>query len=139
MKQEKTCGAVVFHDGKILMEQKQETGYWLYPRGHVERDETEGETAVREVFEETGVRMRIVPGFRESYRYLFRKKDGTTVEKETIVFVAEALRFETAPLLTEVSKTAWLTQEDAVGSASHQEIKNILLKAFSFAKERGLA
>ena len=55
MKNEKACGAVIKNEeGKILLI-FQQNGFWGFPKGHVEEGETEPETAVREVFEETGL------------------------------------------------------------------------------------
>ena len=44
-------------------------GHWAFPKGHVEKGETETETAVREVLEETGVPIEIEPGYRETNSY----------------------------------------------------------------------
>ena len=35
------------------------SGMWVFPGGHVEKGESPAEAAVREVFEETGVRVRV--------------------------------------------------------------------------------
>ena len=58
MRQEKSCGAVVYRDGKngfewLLIRQNQ--GHWCFPKGHVKDGENEHETAFREVKEETGL------------------------------------------------------------------------------------
>ena len=64
---EKSCGAVVFTrtDAGIryVIIQSLE-GYYGFPKGHCEKGESEEETALREVYEETGLRVRIIPGFR---------------------------------------------------------------------------
>ena len=43
---------------------KQLLGHWGFPKGHIEKDETEYETALREVKEETNIDARIIDGFR---------------------------------------------------------------------------
>ena len=58
MNWEKSCGAIVFtrRNGQILFVIVQEqAGTYSFPKGHMEGDETEAETARREVFEETGL------------------------------------------------------------------------------------
>ena len=50
---EKSCGAIIFNDGKVLVV-KQTSGFYGFPKGHVEIGETEKETAIRETKEETG-------------------------------------------------------------------------------------
>ena len=54
----------------------------LFPKGHMEPGETEEETAKREIREETGLLVRLDPGFRRSVRY--SPKPG--VDKDVIYF-----------------------------------------------------
>ena len=49
---EKSCGCIIINKNKVLLI-KQTKGHWGFPKGHVEKDETEIETAIREVKEET--------------------------------------------------------------------------------------
>lgn len=59
MIKEKSCGMVVFkeeNDNLYILMVKHNAGHWGLPKGHVEENETETETAVREVFEETGIK-----------------------------------------------------------------------------------
>ncbi len=44
------------HHATVLLVHHKATGKWMFPGGHVDTDETPGEAAVREVFEETGIR-----------------------------------------------------------------------------------
>lgn len=47
----------------VLVVHHNATGRWVFPGGHVDPDETPGEAAAREVFEETGIRATIAdPG-----------------------------------------------------------------------------
>ena len=65
MKYEKSCGAIIIKEGKVLLLQEVE-GHWSFPKGHVENNETEIETVVREVKEETNLDIII----DESKRYI---------------------------------------------------------------------
>lgn len=47
-------------DKKILLIQHKKNGKWTQPGGHIEDDETPEETALREVFEETGIRVSLL-------------------------------------------------------------------------------
>lgn len=58
MNWEYSCGAVVFtrENGHILFAIVQEqSGAYSFPKGHMESNETEMETAHREILEETGL------------------------------------------------------------------------------------
>ena len=65
---ERSCGAVVFTrvNGEIrYVVVTEKEGAHSYPKGHMEGNETEEETASREVYEEIGLRPRFIPGFRQ--------------------------------------------------------------------------
>ena len=54
MKFEKSCGAVVFSNNKVLIIEHN-YGHISFPKGHVEKDETLIEAIIREVKEELGI------------------------------------------------------------------------------------
>ena len=72
MIREKSAGAVVyFPDGEniyILIE-KMKQGHYSFPKGHMEGVETEAETAIREIREETGLEVVLDTGFRKTVEY----------------------------------------------------------------------
>ncbi len=62
MGREVAVDCVVLHDGKVLLLKRAHepfNGYWVLPGGHVERDETVEEAAVREMREELGIEVDI--------------------------------------------------------------------------------
>ena len=87
---EKSCGAVVFTktaEGLKYVIIRSLEGYYGYPKGHCESGETEEETALREVREETGLSVRILPDFRYVDEHPIPSKPG--VIKRIIYFLAE--------------------------------------------------
>ena len=52
---ETSCGVVLVNYGSILLLQYPQ-GHWDFPKGHVDGAETEHETAIRELFEETAIK-----------------------------------------------------------------------------------
>ena len=89
MKREKSCGAVIFRQedgGRYYLVLKSTQGHWTLCKGHVEGDETERETAIREIREETGLAVGFVDGFREVITY--SPKPGVT--KDVVFFLARA-------------------------------------------------
>ena len=87
---EKSCGAVVFtHSNggiKYVIIQSLE-GYYGFPKGHMEAGETEVETALREIYEETGLKVHILDGFRCEDEHPIPSKPG--VMKRIVYFAAE--------------------------------------------------
>lgn len=64
-------------------------GHWDFPKGKIEEGETEKQAALREIFEETGIRVNgFGPGFSRAVRYFFTR-GGKKVFKRAIFFVAE--------------------------------------------------
>jgi 8-oxo-dGTP pyrophosphatase MutT (NUDIX family) len=60
-----TVAVFVVWDGKVLLHRHRKLGMWLPPGGHIEEGELPDEAAVREVWEETGVRIELVGERRE--------------------------------------------------------------------------
>ena len=88
MTRPRACGVLI--DGNmVLMVRHVETtrAYWTLPGGGVEAGETPVEAAVREVWEETGLRVRAVRMlFERSY---FITKDGRETKNPEYVFLVE--------------------------------------------------
>ena len=64
-----SCGGVVIFRGKILLLYKNDSGRydaWVLPKGTVEENEEHSQTALREVFEETGCKPHIMKYIGES-------------------------------------------------------------------------
>lgn len=53
------AGAVVEQAGKILLQRRSDNGAWGLPGGILELDETYAQAAVREIWEETGLHVRL--------------------------------------------------------------------------------
>jgi 8-oxo-dGTP pyrophosphatase MutT (NUDIX family) len=139
MLHEKSCGAVVFiRNGEINYLLLKYTNYWGFPKGLVEANETEKETARREIEEETGITdIRFLNGFREEYSY-FYKYEGKTIHKTVVYFLAETNQ-KKVKLSYEHQSFKWLPFEEALKLLTYQKTKKLLEKAHKFLiKEVGL-
>lgn len=58
-----TASGMLVHDGKVLLVKHKKLGIWLGPGGHVDEDEYFHETAEREFWEETGIKVRAIDPF----------------------------------------------------------------------------
>ena len=62
-----TATGFVFNDaGKMLMIRHKKMGVWLPPGGHLHENELPCEAVLREVFEETGIRARVISAARDA-------------------------------------------------------------------------
>ncbi|MEM4637784.1 MAG: NUDIX domain-containing protein [Candidatus Woesearchaeota archaeon] len=137
MIKEKSCGAVVYKkDSEIkylLVKQLKKYGHhWGFPKGKVEPGETEEETAIREVFEETGIKIIILPGFYEYIDYL--TINGT--EKKVIFFVGKATNNKIIMDKREIEEAEWFTFDEAMEKITFNNSKEILIKAEDFIKNK---
>ena len=128
---EKSCGALVIrHDAQtdsdyILMIRHRPGGYRSFPKGHVEAGETERETAMREVMEETSVRITIVPDFRHVVCYT----PAPAVEKEVVYFLARTEQVEVRPRRGEIAQVEWVPLHQAERCLTHDNDKRVLKAA----------
>lgn len=129
MKYEKSCGAIVLDGGKILVIQQAE-GHWGFPKGHVEAGETEVQTAIREIKEETNYDVEVNENFR--YVETYSPKEG--VEKDIVFFVAKKVAGDMRPQEEEVQNILWLTYEETLERLTYENSKEILKKAWKDLK-----
>jgi len=123
MKYEKSCGAVIFDGDKILVIQ-QVKGHWGFPKGHVEEGETEVETAIREIKEETNLDVEI----DETHRYVEHYSPEEGIEKDVVFFIAKKTGGEVKVQEEEVKDTQWLLPNEAMDRLTYDTSKNILSK-----------
>ena len=105
---EKSCGAIVyrrFHGNtEILLIKHIKSGCWSFPKGHMEEGESEVQTAVREIKEETNVDIVIDdPSFRETV--VFNPRRDT--RKEVVYFIGRAVSADAVPQEREIAEIRW--------------------------------
>lgn len=84
------CSAAIFDEqGRVLLTKRQDNGQWCLPGGGVEPSESVAEGCIREVFEETGLSVRV-----RRFVGVYSHPDQLTVYSETDKFQIVALHFE---------------------------------------------
>lgn len=131
MKKEKSCGIVVFNEDKVLLVHHN-LGHWGIPKGHIELGETDEETALREVFEETGVSVSIIEGFKEKITYSPQKG----IEKDVYFFIGIPNNNNLEPQHSEVSEAKYVSFNESLKLITYNEEKNILKNAIKFWEDK---
>ncbi|MCX6702454.1 MAG: NUDIX domain-containing protein [Candidatus Wolfebacteria bacterium] len=113
-------------------------GYWNFPKGHIESQEKSWETAVREIREETGLKLTDLK-FRRQFKtfdkfMFYREKEQ--IFKLVILYLAETER-EDIKLSDEHDGYAWLTYKEAMKILKYKDSQRIITQAYNFLK-RGL-
>ena len=134
MKREKSCGAVVFtNDGGsikyVIIRSK--GGVYGFPKGHVEDGESETQTALREILEETGLRVSLVPDFRAEDVFNFTH-NGKSISKQVVYFLA---KYSSQTLLAqkkEIKSIELMDYDSAINIFQFESTKGVLKKAHDF-------
>lgn len=135
MDYKKSCGYVVYKlkNNKILYLVLQSlNGEWGFPKGHVEKDESELETANRELFEETNLIVEYIPGFRAVTEYIMVQYNNK--KKQVVYFVGKHLKNEIKCQDTEVKNAIFVSYEEAQNLLNFKETKAVLEEADLFIK-----
>src|SRR5205807_827573 len=83
------AGAVVMNrEGRALLLRKAGEAVWVLPKGTLEPGETDEEAAVREVHEETGLRVKLLRPLTEVRYAFYWPPDGVNVDKTVAYFLA---------------------------------------------------
>ncbi|MCX6761838.1 MAG: NUDIX domain-containing protein [Candidatus Moranbacteria bacterium] len=146
---EKSIGAVVFRrEGEkvkylLLL---YPGGHWGFIKGHIETNETDEETLLREAQEETGIMdLRIKAGFlgREKYFYVAKNEEkekrlkagrGWMIFKKVLYYLAETNQAEII-LSHEHRDYIWMEYNQAHNRVSNLNSKKVLEKVNRFLVE----
>jgi 8-oxo-dGTP pyrophosphatase MutT (NUDIX family) len=135
---EKSCGAVVFikkDDQTKYLLLNYAAGHWDFVKGNVEINETEKETVLRELKEETGITdATFIENFKETIAYFYRRQ-GLTVHKEVVFFIIET-HTEKVELSFEHVGYIWLDYKHAMEKLNFKNAKDVLQRAHDFLKKQ---
>ena len=125
----KSCGIIPVlkqnNKTKFLLIHHQ-VGHWSFPKGRMEKDETEIETAKRELIEETNIKdFKILDNLYFTEKYSF-KEGNKKYDKQVKYFVALIKNPKVKILEAELQDYKWLNFDDAIELITFEGAKNIL-------------
>ena len=138
MANEKSCGAIVFtyvNDVRkyvIIRGTGAYQAYCGFPKGHMEAGETERETAIREVKEETGLDVVLYDEFRTVDEHMLVREGRPNDKKMNVYFLAEYRDQELCAQESEVSKIVLMDYNEAMCSIQYEESQRELTEAETF-------
>lgn len=131
---EQSVGAVIKYQNSIentdyseFLLLRNRRGFWGFPQGHREKGETEIQTLLREVTEETGITYLDVQSYVGKIRYSYFRSDGMKSEKEVRFYFATTSTRQIV-LSHEHDSFMWVTYLDALSILDHRQLKSILVK-----------
>ena len=134
MIKERSCGAVVYKKEKneyLFLLEKMKLGHISLSKGHDEANESEEETALREIKEETNLEVDLDTGFRHVISY--SPYDGCM--KDVVFFVARVKdNGKMIPQECEVSGLVWKNFQEARELLTFDSDKQTLESAYNYLK-----
>jgi bis(5'-nucleosidyl)-tetraphosphatase len=110
-------------------------GHFDLPKGHLEEGESPREAAIRELFEETGIKnITWIEGYNEKITYTYMKF-GKLSTKEVTFFLARTTQ-KKVTISDEHQNHVWLPYEQAVEKMTFENAKNLVRKAESYLLKR---
>lgn len=137
MRSEESSGGVVFFGNSILMLKKM-NGDWVLPKGKIEAEESEEDTALREVFEETHVKAEIL-AYIGDIHYTYRNywSNNEVVDKKVHWYLMTSNTMKCIPQKEEGFKAAkFIIVDRVIELAKYDDEKGVLEKAIKLMEER---
>ncbi len=127
-----SAGVLVYRDTdpKKFLLLHYPSGHWDFPKGHIEEGESEKDTALRELREETGIveeEVELHDDFKEEIEYFYKKRDELS-HKKVIYFLGRSEK-EGITLSEEHQGFEWLPYEEAKSKVTFRNARNLLEKA----------
>ena len=129
LKKEKACGTIIIDNEKVLIiNQKQ--GFYGFPKGHMENNETEIETAIRETKEETNLDVLIDKEKRYSLNYVIDNE----IDKEVIYFLAKSINKNIKKQESEINDILWIDIDKVIDILTFDNMKELWKKVLKDIK-----
>ena len=136
----KSCGFVAYKEienERLYLIVRTSNGEYGFPKGHVENNETEHETAIRELKEETNIEVQMINGFRRQIEYEFPNRPD--VMKISVYFLGKYINNEIVCQESEVLEARFVPMETALELLSFEETRNILREADTYIESMNSA
>lgn len=131
MKNEKSCGTIIINNGKVLVIKQKKSGTYNFPKGHMEKGETEEQTAIRETKEETNLIVNIDSNKRFELSYLQKEN----IYKTVVYFIAYINDINSLKLKNdEVIEAKWIKIDEVEDILSFENLKKLWSKVLKSIK-----
>lgn len=139
MIKEFSAGIIVYFERKEKREYlllHYQSGHWDFAKGHIEKDESKQEAALRELHEETGLEAEILPDFEVSLSYFHHLPKTKELAHKTVYFFVGKTDSKEVTLSHEHIGFAWLPFEKALEQLTYDNAKDMLKKADVFLSKK---
>src|SRR5690606_20516068 len=127
-----SAGGVVYRRGpggiEIIIGKASSYQRWVLPKGLVNPGESYEETAVREVEEEAGVKVRLIAPLGEPERYIYTAR-GVRVFKEVHYYLMEYVDGSEQDHDKEMDEVRWVPIDEALSLLAYESARNVVRRA----------
>ena len=140
MIKEKSVGCVTFYlkeNQRYYLLLRYISNHWGLVKGHIEANETEKQTLIREIYEETKLEeFEIIPNFKESDTYTY-SRNNQRFDKLISYYLVKSNNFNII-ISNEHKEYTWLKYEEAIDRVTYKNTKVILKKAEMLLKSQDI-
>ena len=136
MKKELAAGVIIYkiddfgEPNFLILKHRQ--GHWSFAKGKMEEGESFLQTALREVLEETNIRVDVYKNFKTKLDYTYKNNVGELIKKAVTYFVGNVSKDCKVTLSSEHLEYVWLSLKGSLEKLTYQSSKNILYKTGLF-------
>ncbi len=134
----RASGVVIYYlehdEPRFLLIRSRRDRSWGFPKGHLIEGEDSLRGAMRELWEETGIReVTLIPGFTEHITY--RVNRGGSFRQKTVTYFLGRVETPTVRLSEEHSEHRWAALTDARQLLSFDNLRGMIARAWTTIKE----
>ena len=133
-KETKCAGGIIYNDKNEVVIVNQNHDSWSLPKGHIDPGESPLEAALREIYEETGIKkptyIRSLGKFKR-YRIGLDGNDDLSELKTIAIYLFKSNQINLQPIDPNNPEAIWVNVEEAYKLLSHKEDKSFFKKSLS--------
>tara|TARA_Y100000814_G_scaffold202875_1_gene149548 strand:+ start:432 stop:854 length:423 start_codon:yes stop_codon:yes gene_type:complete len=133
-KETKCAGGIIYNDKNEVVIVNQNHDSWSLPKGHIDPGESSLKAALREIYEETGIKkptyIRSLGKFKR-YRIGLDGNDDLSELKTIAIYLFKSNQINLQPIDPNNPEAIWVNVEEAYKLLSHKEDKSFFKKSLS--------
>ena len=126
MVKEISAGGVIENNGKIVLVFQEKSKTWTLPKGRTNKKESIGETALREIYEETGIKN--LKFIKMLGSYVRGHKEDPRLRKKIVILQFITSEDNLDPNDPEISFARWVAIDEVENFLSYKKDKEFFLQ-----------
>lgn len=124
IKNTQTAGGIVINPEGLVLIVNQNGNSWSLPKGHIDEGEEKLEAAIREIYEESGIRelqyIKELPSYKR-YKISLDGGDDKSELKEIFMFLFKTNQMKLSPVDLDNPEARWVTPDEVSQYLTHKK------------------